>query len=138
MPVLNFKSSAKQSIEMTRRISNILLDLTSRILHKDPHLTSIVIEYVDPENWIIGGKSLVEHGKSSIYFYIKITDETNTKLEKAEYIDAIFKAFSELLGDLHDVSYIYIQDVRATSYGYGGKTQEYRFHQHAADLVQDA
>jgi 4-oxalocrotonate tautomerase len=41
-----------------------------------------------------------------------------------------FKAFSTLLGDLHEESYIYVQDVRATSYGYGGKTQEYRF-QHA-------
>jgi 4-oxalocrotonate tautomerase len=33
------------------------------------------------------------------------------------------------LGDLHEESYIYVQDVRATSYGYGGRTQEYRFQQ---------
>jgi 4-oxalocrotonate tautomerase len=32
------------------------------------------------------------------------------------------------LGNLHEESYIYVQDVRATSYGYGGKTQEYRYH----------
>jgi 4-oxalocrotonate tautomerase len=129
MPILNVKISAKRSPEMTRSIANILLDLTSRILHKDPQVTSIAIEYVEPENWIVAGKSLADHGKSSIYFDVKITDETNTKLEKAEYIRQAFKAFAELLGDLHEESYIYVQDVRATSYGYGGKTQEYRFHQ---------
>ena len=129
MPILNFKVSAKRSPEMTARISSILLDLTSRILHKDPQLTAIAIEYIDPEDWIVAGKSLAEHGKRSIYLDIKITDETNTKHEKAEYISQVFKAFFALFGDLHEVSYIYVQDVRATSYGYGGKTQEYRFHQ---------
>lgn len=128
MPILNVKVSAKRSPKLTHSISSILLDLTSRILHKDPRLTSIVIEYVHPDDWIVAGKSLTEHGKSSIYFDVKVTDETNSKIEKAEYIFQAFKAFSELLGDLHEESYIYVQDVRATAYGYGGKTQECRFH----------
>jgi 4-oxalocrotonate tautomerase len=33
-----------------------------------------------------------------------------------------------LLGDLHEESYIYVQDVRADAFGYGGLTQEYRYH----------
>lgn len=128
MPILNVKVSADRSREMTRSIADILIDLTTRVLHKDPQLTSIAIEYVDPHDWIIAGKSLAELGKSSIYFDIKITDETNSKSEKAQYIREAFDAFSDLLGDLHEESYIYVQDVRAASYGYGGKTQEYRFH----------
>jgi len=98
------------------------------ILKKKPEVTSIAIDYVDPDDWIVGGKSLSELGKRSVYFDIKITDETNTKAEKVEYILAAFNAFSQLLGDLHEVSYIYVQDVRATAYGYGGRTQEYRYH----------
>ena len=39
-----------------------------------------------------------------------------------------FEGFERLLGNLHEESYIYVQDVRATSYGYGGKTQEFRYH----------
>jgi 4-oxalocrotonate tautomerase len=39
----------------------------------------------------------------------------------------VFEAFSRLLGDLHDESYIHIHDVRADSYGYGGLTQELRY-----------
>ena len=128
MPILNVKVSAKKSTEMTKAISGILLDLTTRILHKKPEVTSIAIDYVDPADWIVAGKSLSEQAKSSFYFDIKITDETNSKSEKAQYIREVYDAFSKLLGDLHHESYIYVQDVRATAYGFGGKTQEYRFH----------
>jgi 4-oxalocrotonate tautomerase len=128
MPILNVKVSAKRSNEMSRRISMLLSELTTRILGKDPSVTSIAIEYVDPEDWTVGGKSLSEQKKNSVYFDIKITDETNTKAEKAKYIREAFAAFSELLGDLHEESYIYVQDVRAAAYGYGGKTQEFRYH----------
>ena len=72
MPILNVKVSGQRSKEMTKSISKILLELTSRILHKDPEVTAIAIEYVHPEDWIVAGKSLAEHGKSSIYFDIKV------------------------------------------------------------------
>lgn len=129
MPILTVKVSARKSAELTRAISGILSELTARILKKKPEVTSIAIDYVDPDDWVVGGKSLSELGRSSIYFDIKITDETNTKAEKAQYIKEAFDAFGRLLGNLHEVSYIYIEDVRATAYGYGGKTQEYRYHQ---------
>ena len=128
MPILNVKVSARRSAELSRRISDTLLDLTSRILGKDPKVTAVAIDYVEPEDWIVGGKSLAEQGKSSVYFDIKITDETNTKGEKARYISEAFKAFEALLGNLHEESYIHVQDVRADAYGFGGKTQEYRYH----------
>jgi 4-oxalocrotonate tautomerase len=132
MPILNVKVSTKKSAVLTKSISDMLLELTSRILHKKPEVTSIAIDFVDPDDWIVGGRSLTEQGKSSIYFDIKITDETNSKAEKAQYIREAFEAFSRLLGNLHEVSYIYVQDVRATAYGYGGLTQEYRYHRPAA------
>jgi 4-oxalocrotonate tautomerase len=128
MPILNIKVSSKKSAELTKAISNTLLELTARILHKKPEVTSIAIDYIDPDDWIVAGRSLTEQGKSSIYFDIKITDETNTKAEKAQYINEAFAAFSKLLGNLHEESYIYVEDVRATAYGYGGLTQEYRYH----------
>lgn len=128
MPILNVKVSAAKSSELTKEISNVLLDLTTRILGKKREVTSIAIDYVDPADWIVGGRSLAEHGKNSIYFDIKVTDETNTKAEKEQYIREAFAAFSRLLGNLHEESYIYVQDVRAAAYGYGGKTQEYRYH----------
>lgn len=127
MPILNVKVSAKKSVELTNRIATLLLELTTRVLGKSPAVTAIAIDYVDPEHWIVGGRSLAEQGKSSVYFDIKVTDETNTKDEKAQYIREAFEGFARLVGDLHEESYIHVQDVRAAAYGYGGKTQEHRY-----------
>jgi 4-oxalocrotonate tautomerase len=128
MPILNVKVSATKSPELVREISSLLLELTSRILHKERRVTAIAIDFIDHDCWVVGGGLLSEQGKNSFYFDIKITDETNTKDEKAQYIREAFEGFSRILGNLHDESYVYVQDVRATSYGYAGLTQEYRYH----------
>lgn len=128
MPILNVKVSAVRSDGLTRQIVDLLTDLTTRILGKNPVVTAIAIDYVDSRDWFAGGKSLAEQNKTSIYFDVKITDETNTKDEKARYVREAFDGFAKLLGNLHDESYIYVQDVRADAYGYGGKTQEWRYH----------
>ncbi|MCE9658909.1 MAG: 4-oxalocrotonate tautomerase family protein [Burkholderiales bacterium] len=130
MPILNVKVGAERTPELRRKIAAMLLELTTRILGKDPRVTSIAIDWVDPADWIVGGLSLAEQGKSSFYFDIKVTDETNTKTEKARYVEEAFAGFAGLLGNLHEESYIHVHDVRAASYGYGGRTQEWRF-QHA-------
>ena len=127
MPIINVKVSAERSKELSLRISALLLDLTTRILGKNPKITAVTIDFVNPEDWIVGGTSLASQNKNSVYFDIKVVDETNAKAEKAQYIAEVFAAFESLLGNLHEESYIYIQDVRPTAYGYGGKTQEFRF-----------
>lgn len=131
MPILNVKVSAAKSLELTRRISELLLDLTTRILRKKREVTAIAIDYIDPADWIVGGVSLKEQRRNSFYLDIKITDETNTKDEKALYIREAFDGMAKVLGDLHEESYIHVEDVKAASYGYGGRTQEYRY-QHPA------
>lgn len=128
MPILNVKIGAPPSRELTRSVATGLSELTVRILKKSPEVTAIAIDYVDPDHWIIAGKPLSELKQSSFYFDIKITDETNTKSEKEQYIREAFEFFSKLLGNVHPESYIYVQDVRATAYGYGGRTQEFRYH----------
>lgn len=127
MPILTVKVSGKKNQYLTMQIGSLLMDITNRILKKKHELTAIAIEYVDHDSWFVGGKLLSEVGMNSFYFDIKITDETNTKDEKAHYIKEAFEGFNRILGNLHEESYIYIQDVRATSYGYGGKTQEFRY-----------
>ena len=126
MPILNVKIAAKASRELTAAVSSALIELTTRILKKKTEVTSVAITYINPEHWVVGGAPLSEQGKSSFYFDIKITDETNTKAEKEQYIREAYAMFTRLLGNVHEVSYIYVEDVRATAYGYGGLTQEYR------------
>ena len=128
MPILNVLLSGPARTETTQAVATLLSDLTARLLHKKPELTSIAVRYVDPEHWVVGGRTLAEQGRSSAYVEIKITDETNIRSEKAAYIRAVFDGLSTLLPDLHHESYIYVDDVRAGAYGYGGLTQEYRAH----------
>ena len=103
--------------------------MTARLLHKKPEPTSIAVRYVEPEHWVMGGCMLAEQGCSSAYLEIKITDETNTRAEKAAYMRAVFDGLSALMPSLHHESYIHVHDVRAGAYGYGGLTQEYRAQQ---------
>ncbi len=127
MPILNVKVSGIKNAETTKQITELLLDITTRILKKKREVTAIAIDYIDRDSWMVGGKLLSEQNKNSFYFDIKVTDETNTKDEKAQYIKEAFEGFEKILGNLHEESYVYVADVRATAYGYGGKTQEYRY-----------
>lgn len=129
MPILNVKIGAARTPDLSARITEMLLELTSRVLGKRRDLTAVVIHYVDPRDWFVAGQSLAEHKLASFYFDVKVVDETNTKAEKARYIAEAFEGFSALLGPLHHESYVHVEDVRAAAYGFGGKTQEFR-HQH--------
>ena len=106
----------------------MLVDLTSSILGKQKDVTAVAIDYVPEDQWFVGGAMLSEQvGKKSFYFDIKITEGTNTKDEMARYIDAAFRGFEKILGEIHPESYFYVQEVRGFSYGYGGLTQEHRY-----------
>ena len=70
MPILNVKVSGTKSAETTKQITDLLLDITTRILKKKREVTAIAIEYVDRDCWMVGGKLLSEQNKNSFYFDI--------------------------------------------------------------------
>jgi len=127
MPILNVKVSRPASADLTQQVAGQLAELTARILKKPPEVTAITVTYVPPEQWVIAGKTLVEHGKSSFYLDIKVTEGTNTKDEMSQYVAETFAAFKGILGDLHEESYVYVEEVNGFAYGYGGRTQEFRY-----------
>ena len=127
MPILNVKVSRSASPELTRRIAGALGEMTARILKKPPEVTAIAIDYVPPEQWVVAGRTLIEHGKSSFYFDIKVTEGTNTKDELAQYVAESFAALKGILGEVHEESYVYVEEVHGFAYGYGGRTQERRY-----------
>jgi len=127
MPILNLKVSANRSASLSRTLSEGLVEATARILRKKPEITAVAIEYVSPEDWIVGGASLAEHGKASFWLDIKVVDGTNTKDEKALYLTEVFGLMGRILGDLHPESYVLVHEVPADAYGFGGLTQEHRY-----------
>lgn len=127
MPILNVTISAQADAALSTAISQALTEATQAHLGKDPKVTAVLVHYISPNDWIVGGRSLADQGVNSFWLDIKVTSGTNTKAEIAGYIEAVFKAMASLIGDLHETSYIVVDEVAAAAWGFGGKTQEFRF-----------
>jgi 4-oxalocrotonate tautomerase len=126
MPILNITIAGTPQTVAAERVAEVLLRHTGAILHKAPALTAIAIAYRDPAHWFVGADALATLGKASFFLDIKISDETNTAAEKAAYIEAVFRDMGVLLGELHEVSYVHIDDARPAAWGWGGLTQQFR------------
>ncbi|SDU42773.1 4-oxalocrotonate tautomerase [Stappia sp. ES.058] len=105
-----------------------LAELTCRILKKELGRTMVMLRHQPKDQWFIAGQSLAEDGRNSFRLEVSITEETNTKDEKADFHKAAFELLSDRLGNLHPHSNVHVIDCSATSYGYGGVTQEWRYH----------
>ncbi|MCD0505104.1 tautomerase family protein [Bordetella petrii] len=130
MPHIAIHLSGQPDTGSSRRVVDKVAALTQSVLGKQLPVIAITLQYIPHDAWFIGGQPLSETGQNAFHLDISVTDETNTKQEKARYIAAVFAAFQELLGNLHECSYVHVIDARAAAYGYGGATQEYR-HQRA-------
>ena len=130
MPHIVVRVSGQPDAHIARQTVDTVNKLTQEVLGKKLEVIAIELTFVPANHWFIGGKSLADLGKSAFNLDISITDETNTKAEKARYLRELHAAMGRILPDLHEVSYVYLIDARAAAYGYGGLTQEYR-HQKA-------
>ena len=126
MPLITVQYSSQRNVTKTD-IAAAVTKLSADILHKDPNVTAVIVQSVDPADWFAGGRSLAEQKLASVWVDIHISDGTNTKDEKADFLAATFKRMDELLGSLHNESYVYVHDARADAYGFGGLTQERRY-----------
>ena len=127
MPIINVSVSGSPDVAFSARIAEAVSSLTQQHLRKDPKITAVVIAYQDPQHWFAGGQSLSAQGKRSFWLDIKVVDATNTKQEMEAYLAAIYKSMQGLMGDVHEESYILVHEVPAHAYGFGGKSQEFRY-----------
>ncbi|MDR3468683.1 MAG: 4-oxalocrotonate tautomerase family protein [Xanthobacteraceae bacterium] len=135
MPYINVTVTGSPDVALSERIAGEINSLTATHLRKDPTVTAVSVNYVDPRHWFAGGRSLDAQRANSFWLDIKVVDGTNTKPELAAYLDAVFAALSSILGDVHTESYVLVHEVPASAYGYGGKTQEYRYVARAMDAT---
>jgi 4-oxalocrotonate tautomerase len=128
MPMITVSyATSRSAAGLKPAIAQAAGSLAAHILHKDPKVTSVLVQAADPADWYCGGRSLAQSGQAGFWLEIRITDGTNTKDEKAAFVAAIFKRMGELLGPLHEESYVHVHDARADAYGFGGVTQERRY-----------
>ena len=128
MPLITVDySSSRHSTSLKADIAAAVSELTARILRKDPKVTAVIMRSVDAADWFAGGRSLADQQLASFWLDVHVSEGTNTKDEKAEYLAAMFKRMGELLGPLHHESYLDVDEVRGDAYGFGGLTQERRY-----------
>jgi 4-oxalocrotonate tautomerase len=128
MPLITVSyTTSRRSPSLKGDIANAVSELTAKILHKDPEVTAIIVKSVEASDWFAGGRSLAEQELASYWIDIHVSEGTNTKDEKAAYLAAMFRRMSELLGPLHNETYLHVDEVKSDAYGFGGLTQERRY-----------
>ncbi|HEV2557155.1 MAG TPA: tautomerase family protein [Microvirga sp.] len=126
MPILSLKVSGPVDPVRAQELTQAVTDLTATILRKKRELTAVILDVVDPAAWTVGGSTLAEQGLASFALTIKVTAGTNSRDEKAAFVNAVHGRVSAILGPLNEASYVIVEEVPADSWGYGGQTQEYR------------
>lgn len=127
MPLLNVSLSGAPDDALASAVATRLSTLTRDILRKDPAVTAVKVAFLPAARWFTAGRALADKGTRSFALDVIVTDGTNTKDEKAAYLDAVFASMDQLLPDLDPESYILVREVKADAYGFGGRTQESRY-----------
>lgn len=130
MPTLQLKITPPQPAERLQVLARRLTDLTANVLGKRPEVTAVVVEELWPGRWFIAGRNA---GLATALLEIRITEGTNSPEEKQTFVQAAYDELSQQLGPLAEASYVVVQEVAATDWGYGGKTQVQRRVSVAAD-----
>ncbi len=127
MPIIHVAITGKPDPALSARIAEQVTELSKTHLHTNPAVTAVIVSYVDPQHWFAGGKSLASQQANSFWLDIKIVDGTKTRQDLTNYLAHMHAALNQTLGNVHDESYILVHEVSGAAYGFGGKTQEYRF-----------
>lgn len=126
MPILTVLLGGAPDAVRDADVAAALVALTADILRKDARLTSVAIAHAPETRWFVGGTALAAQGRTSFFVDVRVTAGTNTPDERARYIALVFERMRELLGDVHEASYVHVHEVDADSWGYGGRTQAER------------
>ncbi|WP_262316711.1 tautomerase family protein [Lacticaseibacillus parakribbianus] len=128
MPYLRVRlATASHTPATTAKVAQALTQLVVTKLGKNAAAAAVDIRYRDPASWFIGGQALTATHQSSFFVEVKVTSGTNTRADKAAFVQAVFAAMQRLLGPIAATSYVVVTDVPGSDWGYGGKTQSFRY-----------
>lgn len=121
MPFVSATLCAEPSAKLTERAVGALTDLTVEVLGKDRSRTTVVVQYIAPAQWALGG-ALPARG---FYVEVKITSSTNSRDDKARYVREVNQALQSLLHGA--AGYVVVDEIAPDSWGHAGETQEDRY-----------
>ena len=127
MPIINLKVNGKEDTALAKELALAISDLTKKVLNKKPEVTVVNVSFLSDELWFINSECLTDLKTNSFHLTIKISDSTNLKDDKANYIHEVHQVLAARLGTIHPVSYTAIEEMKSDAYGYDGLTIEYKW-----------
>ncbi len=111
MPYINLKTNLKNFEEKKNKILELVVLATRDILRKDEKVTSILIEKLPFKSWHINSIN-----SATFFLEIKITKDSNTKEEKAEFIKTVYNGLKTIEPNINFASYILIDEINGDSW----------------------
>lgn len=126
MPYLHIQTGILPTPDQYRTLHRESVHLLTSLLGKRGEVSAVCISTLPASGWSIGGEMLETVARTPVYAEVKITAGTNTAEEKAHFIAALHRLLRSTLGNLPEASYVVVQELAATDWGYHGQTQAAR------------
>ena len=123
MPLIQIAVSGPAPSPATiQRLQQETTRLMRDVLHKEAALTVVGVSHL-PSSAVTAGGVAVD---SAAWLQGLITAGTNNVAEKAAFIGAAEAMLAEVLGDQSAPTYVCLQELPASDWGYDGRTQAAR------------
>jgi 4-oxalocrotonate tautomerase len=124
MPFIHVKVAGPQlEKSQTVALQKGITSLMAEVLRKQAPLTAVLVEQIPAGGWSIGGDPVMRAAQVDAF----VSTGSNTPEEKSRFVAEAYALLRKVLGqDVPEVSYVLIHDVPMNSWGYGGRTQEFR------------
>ena len=126
MPYLHIQTGIVPTPDQYYNLHRESVRLLTDLLGKRSEVSAVCISTLPAPGWSVGGEALDARTCTPVYAEVKITAGTNSTEDKARFIAALHSLFEASLGNLPEASYIVIQELAATDWGYHGLTQAAR------------
>lgn len=126
MPYITVRISKTVSTTQAQQLATGITNIMTEILHKQRSLVAVSIDSIPASQWFIASESMDAQQNTTAFVSALITAGTNTEAEKSYAIAALFDLLTDTLGVLAVASYIALDCLPATDWGYSGKTQASR------------
>jgi 4-oxalocrotonate tautomerase len=125
MPVIKIQhSGAPLSSDTCTRLQQQVTELINRVMGKAMPVTAVLVNSLPAHQWSVGGDAITQ--QRTVLMEIYITSSTNSEEEKRLMIREAFSLLEAVLGSLVEASYVVIQELAPSDWGYAGVTQAER------------
>ncbi len=109
---------------VTQALADDVTDLLRDALRKDPEVTVVSVQLVDPARWFVARRR--PEGATGAHLEVSITAGTNSEEERATFLREAYALLGRRLGVLPEAVYVALYELDGRSYGYNGVSQHVR------------